>query len=210
VSECDRTAGLLRDLLGNRAPEKLSAKQLAGKAYWRWRRKQYLEAAVLFEAAATRSADEARLAKPARDNTFNYRVRSGVTYRLAGEIERAWPILVEATTFDWQAAGIVEDSHFTEWAFVEMLCVLAKANDKDGFSKLFWQAVARCAELDSPFPRIQSKQELLLELCQQLGLVKELANVVPRIETQRTNGRGKLPRRLTGRVAQLKAEYVLG
>jgi hypothetical protein len=160
---------------------------------------------VLFEAAALRSAGEARQSVPRRDNTFNYRVRAGVTYRLAGENERAWPILVEAATFDWQAAGIPEDSHFAEWAFVEMLCVLADARDQNRFSEVFWQAVARGEEIGLPFPRIHPKQELLLDLCEQLGLSKELAHVVASIEA-----RGKLPRRLARRVAQLKADMERG
>ena len=200
MSTRERATDLLRDLLGKDPPERFSPDELGRKAHWRWDRGHYLEAAVLFEAAALRAAEEARRA-PHRDNTFNYRVRSGVTYRLAGENERAWPILVEATTFDWQAAGIPEDSHFTEWAFVEMLCVLAEAQDKRGFSEVFWRAVARGEEIGLPFPRIHPKQELLLDVCEQLGLSRELARVVASIEA-----RGKVPRRLARRIAQLKAD----
>jgi hypothetical protein len=134
-----------------------------------------------------------------RDNTFNYRVRSGVTFRLAGEIERAWPILLEATTFDWQAAGIPEDDHFTEWAFVEMLCVLAEREAKFAFAELFRHAVARCAELGSPFPSIKLKQEQLLDWCEFPGLERELTHVIERIQSQ-----GNISRRLARRMAQLK------
>lgn len=194
-------AQLLQDLLGKKAPGKFTAAELAGKAHWRWNREQYLEAAVLFDAAAVLSAQEIQRAPQDRDNTFNYRVRSGVTFRLAGHIQRAWPMLLEATTFDWDAAGIPEDSHFTEWAFVEMLIVVAQAQDRAGFAKLFWQAVARCNEIDSPFPRIHPKQELLLDLCSQLDLRKELAHVVASIER-----RGSWPRPLARRLKQLKQD----
>src|SRR5262245_62134292 len=145
---------ILMRLLKNKPPERFAAERLAGKAYWRWNRGENLEAAVLFDAAAVRSVEEVRQSRPVRDNTFNYRVRAGVTFRLAGEVERAWPILVEATTFDWHAAGIPEDSHCTEWAFVEMLCVLADQNDAAGFAKLFRQAMRRGTEIQFPFPSI--------------------------------------------------------
>jgi hypothetical protein len=186
--------------LGKRPAEKFTAQELGRKAHWRWNRGEYLEAAVLFDAAALRSALEARQSPLRRDNTFNYRVRSGVTFRLAGETQRAWPILAEATTFDWQAAGIPEDNHFTEWAFVEMLCVFADAQDNRGFSKLFWEAVARGDEIGLSFPGIRPKQELLLDLCERLGLSRELAHVIGRIEA-----RGKVPRQLARRLAELKA-----
>jgi hypothetical protein len=192
---------LLQSLLGKRPLERFSAEKLAGKAHWRWNRGQLVEAAVLFNAAAVRSAEEVRIAPPLRDNTFNYRVRAGVTFRLAGEYERAWPILLQATSFDWQAAGIPEDDHFTEWAFVEMLSVLAERNDRDGFTKLFWQAVGRCGELDSPFPFIRPKQELLLNLCEKLRLADELAHVIARMEEQR----GRLRGQLAQRIAHLKS-----
>jgi hypothetical protein len=188
-------------LLGKKPLSQFAAEKLSGKAHWRWNRGELLEAAVLFDAAATRSADEVRRARPARDETFNYRVRAGVTFRLAGEYERAWPILLEATTFDWHAAGIPEDLHFTEWAFVEMLCVLAERGDAAGFSKLFWQAVQRGQTLGFPFPSIHPKQELLLELCQQMSLAPELAHVVSRVKDQR----GKLPRDLAQRIAALES-----
>jgi len=190
---------ILQRLLGKQHIERLTADKLAGKAHWRWNRGEHLEAAVLFDAAARKSAEEIQQVRPARDNTFNYRVRAGVTFRLAGEHERAWPILMEATTFDWNAAGIPEDSHFTEWAFVEMLYVVAERNDAAGFSKLFRQATIRGAELNFPFPSIHPKQELLLELCSNLGLAKEFAQVVSRIEEQR----GKVPARLAKRIGDL-------
>jgi hypothetical protein len=90
---------------------------------------------------------------------------------MGGDVSSAWPILVEATTFDWAAAGIAEDSHFTEWAFVEMLIVLADQNDKVAFSSLFQKAVTRCRELGRSFPFVHPKQALLLELCARLELV---------------------------------------
>jgi hypothetical protein len=192
-------ADLLRRLLKKRSPEKFAARELGNKAHWRWNRGGFVEAAVLFAAAATRSADEVKQMPVQRDNTFNYRVRAGVTFRLAGEVERAWPILLEATSFDWQAAGIPEDSHFTEWAFVEMLCTLADRNDRRGFSSLFWQAVARCEQLGARFPRIQPKQDLLLDLCERLELSRELIHVIDIIESQR-----KMTPHLAKRVARLR------
>jgi hypothetical protein len=202
LTRADETE-LLRELLRKKSSEKFSARELGNKAHWRWNRGEHLKAAVLFSAAAARSAEEVRTAPTSRDNTFNYRVRAGVTFRLAGEVERAWPILVEATTFDWNGARIPEDSHFTEWAFVEMLQVMAEKQDRRAFSELFWQAVARCEELGAPFPRIHPKQELLLELCDRLKLTMELGHVIERIEAQR-----KLSRPLARRVAEAKAAMV--
>jgi len=127
---------------------------------------------------------------------FNDRVRAGVTYQLGGENELAWPILEEATSFDWQRAGIWEDRHFTEWAFFGMLSILAESDNRAGFSDLFWCAVARGQEIDYHFPSINPKQELLLDLCDRLGLERELAHVVDSIRRLRD----KLPRRLAKRL----------
>jgi hypothetical protein len=195
-------AQLLQSLLGKHGPEHFTSEQLSRKAHWRWNREKFLEAAVLFDAAASRCAEENRLAAPKQDWTFSKRVRAGVTFRLAGQYERAWPILVEATTFDWNAAGIPEDDHFTEWAYVEMLCIHAEAEERDAFSRVFWEAVARCRELGSPFPRIYPKQDLLFDLCERLALQKELEHVAERI----TWRQGKLPRQLADRLKSL-SEY---
>lgn len=192
---------LLSSLLGKQSPEQLTSEELSRKAHYRWDRKQYLEAAVLFEAAAARCAEEVRLEPPPRDNTFVYRVRSGVLYRMAGEVEIAWPILLEATTFDWQAAGIPEDDHFTEWAYVEMLCVHAATQNKQEYLQLFWQAVTQSRSSGGTFPRIHPKQELLLDHCEYLGLVKELTHVIERIEAR------KISRPLKQRLKQLKAAH---
>lgn len=193
-------ADILRRLLKKRLPEQFAAEELAGKAHWRWNRGELLEAAVLFDAAAKRSAKEMRASPHRRNDTFSYHVRAGVTFRLGGETKRAWPLLLEATTFDWKAEGIYEDSHFTEWAFVEMLCVHAENNDTESFRRLFRQAIARGEVLKYSFPSIHPKQELLLDLCERLGLADELAHVVARIEAQR----GKLPPKLARRVAGIK------
>jgi hypothetical protein len=199
MSTDENEAIVLRNLLGKRPLEKFSSKELAGKAHWRWNREEYFQAAVLFEAAAQRATDEARLERPSRDNTFCYRAPSGVCFRLAGEHERAWPVLLEATKFDWEAAGIPEDDNFSEWAFVEMLCVLADAQNSNEFSKIFWNAVDRGRELGDEFPQIHPKQELLLDLCECLGLSKELVHVIARIEA-----RGKVPKQLAQRISRLK------
>lgn len=195
----ERENKILRRLLKKKSVDDFSAEELGRKAHWRWNRGEHLEAAVLFDAAAVRREREVRLAPTSRDNTFNYRVRAGVNFRMAGEVERAWPILMEATTFDWDAAGLPEDSHFTEWAFVEMLQVMAENDDRSRFSELFWRAVTRCDELGFAFPMIRPKQELLLETCVRLGLRMELARVIERIEVQ-----GKLSRSLARRVVEVK------
>lgn len=201
-------ADILKRLLKKQGPKKFSAEELAGKAHWRWNRGELLEAAVLFDAATQRSAEEMRASPRKRDNTFNYRVRAGVTFRLAGETERAWPLLLEATTFDWNAAGIYEDRHITEWAFVEMLCVHAERNDTESFRRLFWQATARGESLDYPFPSIQPKQELLFDLCERLELVDELTHVIARIEAQRGKLTSKFARRLDSlKKAQLEHQH---
>jgi hypothetical protein len=191
---------LLSQLLRKQPPEKFNSRELSRKAHWRWDRDQFLAAAVLFQAAAQRSAEEFALAGSVRDKSFSYRIRAGVNFRLAGEIVQAWPILLEATTFDWQAAGTSNDEHLTEWAFLEMLIVFAAEGRREEFARTFWQAVARVDELGSFFPKIHPKQELLLDLCEQLKLHSELAHVIESIE-----GRGKLPRRLAARLAVLRA-----
>ena len=80
-----------------------------------------------------------------------------------------------------------------------MLCVLADAQKSKEFSITFWNAVNRGRELGDEFPRIHPKQELLLDLCERLGLTKELLHVIARIEP-----RGKLPRQLAQQISKLK------
>jgi hypothetical protein len=169
---------LLAELLGRKPETAFSAYKLSGKAHFRWNRDQLVEAAVLFDAAARRATAEAT---PGRDQTMVYRSRAAVCFARAGKIERAWPLLEETSVHDWRASGTEADSNFSEWAFVEMLAVHAERGDRAAFAALFARAVARGDELGERFPFIHPKQDLLLQLCEQLGLTAEAQVVAERI-----------------------------
>ena len=172
-------AALLAGLLERKPEDRFTASELSGKAHFRWDRDQLVAAAVLFEAAARRAT---AVAKPGDDQTMVFRSRAAVCFAQAGVIERAWPLLEATIAHDWAASGTLIDSHFSEWAFVEMLRVLAERGDRAGFAALFARAVARGGELDRPFPSLQPKQDDVLALCEQLGLVEEARVVIDRIQ----------------------------
>jgi hypothetical protein len=194
--ELDESA-VLAELLKRKPETAFTASQLAGKAHYRWNRDEVFSAGVLFDAAARRATAEAT---PGSDQTMVYRSRAAVCFARAGMIERAWPLLEEVVVHDWRACGIEMDSHFSEWAFVEMLSVHAGRGDRSAFAALFARAVARGNELGDPFPFIRPKQELVLKHCEELGLTAEARIVVERIRA-----RGDLPKHLAARVARYPA-----
>lgn len=198
----DEETAILQALLKSKDENTFTSEQLSSKAHWRWNKGQFIEAAVLFEAAYRRCIIETGHQLPNR--SFDYRVRAGVTFNLAGEVERAWPILEEATKYDWNSAGNPEGSHFTEWAFVEMLSTFVNQNNPEHFCDLFWKAVTRCHELGYAFPSIYPKQELLLNYCDQLGLEKELIHVIERLKGRTLSGA------LRKRIASIESSRITG
>jgi hypothetical protein len=112
-------------------------------------------AAAMFEAAAAK-----RAGSPA---AFNERLRAGLCRAAAGEAAKARPVLLEATTFDWKAAGLWMDRSMSEAAFVALL--EQDASDEAAFARRWDEAVARGAQLERPFPSIWPNQEKLLDLC---------------------------------------------
>jgi len=172
---------LLAELLKRKPETAFTASQLAGKAYFRWRREDSIPAAVLFDAAARRATAEAT---PGHDQTMVYLSRAAVCFARARKIERAWPLLEQVIVHDWRASGTEMDSNFSEWAFVEMLSIHAERGEREAFAALFARAVARGVELGQQFPFIYPKQYLVLELCEQLGLTAEAQLVAERIQAR--------------------------
>ena len=189
---------LLTALLKRKPAGAFEPQELSGKAHWRWNRNQYVEAAVLFDAAWRVATDKGDRA------AFCFRVRSGICFRLAGHLERAWPILQEAVQFDWDAAGLESDSHMSDWAFVQMLAAHHEHRDIESFVAVFSQAVRRGEQLSAPFTRIHPHQDSLLSWCADLELKEEFCHIAEAALYYRGNSQ-----RLRNNIQQLQQRLAL-
>jgi hypothetical protein len=118
------------------------------------------------------------------DQSPNDFVRAAINFNLAGCRDIAEPMLHEATKLDWNALGLPNDSHMTEWAFTHLLL-----NRRDGprepFVELFDKATARCGELGWTFPKNRGHQEALLTAALELGEERIARTLIELISTRR-------------------------
>lgn len=175
---------LARTLLHEPAGAQLSAYDVGGKAHNRSSRGLHLEAATLFCVAAERAAREHAAAPDSPDQTMNHVLRAAMALVGAGQLATALPMLRAATRFDWAAAGIPNDAHTTEWAYVELLAVAAQEGEA-AFDQLFDEAIARCHALGMHFPFIHPKQERLLQLCLERNWLTHVPRIVAAIRARR-------------------------
>jgi hypothetical protein len=157
-----------RELLKERPTSPLTAYNIASKAHRRWNLEQHAEAALLFCVACERAAEEVVDGRNPLDQSPNYYVRAAINFNLAGSRDIAEPMLHEATTIDWSALGLPNDSNMTEWAFVHLL-LNRRGGPRETFAELFDKATARCAELGWTFPKNRGHQEALLAAALELG-----------------------------------------
>ncbi len=172
------------ELLKEPANAPLSSLDVASRAHRRWDLKQHLESALLFSVASERARAEFSAGRTAVDQSPNYFVRAAINFDLAGEVAFAEPMLNEATRIDWHGLGLANDSHMTEWAFVQLL-MSVRPDSKQSFAELFDRAVLRCRELGWDFPKIHPKQEALLRACMALGLPSIVQRLVELIAHRR-------------------------
>jgi hypothetical protein len=178
VPPIDRTRAA--ELLKESAGAVLTACDVATKAHRRWNLQQHDAAAILFCVAFERTRAESA-AEVGGDQSANHFVRAAINFNLAGQRELAEPMLLEATRIDWLAAGLSNDSHMAESAFVQLLQNVHELPTQ--FTTLFARATERCAELGWEFPRIHPHQEQLLRAALELGqtaLAKHLGNLIQR------------------------------
>jgi len=171
-----RAAELIKE--ADNAP--LSSFDVASRAHRRWDLKQHLESALLFCVAFERAQSEFLVGKGTVDQSPNYFVRAAINFDLAGHVVVSEPMLNESTRIDWRGLGLANDSHMTEWAFVQLL-LSARSGSKQVFEKIFEAAALRCRELGWEFPKIHPKQEALLRAAMELALpsiVRRLAQSI--------------------------------
>jgi hypothetical protein len=173
-----------RELSKERPASPLTAYSIASKAHHRWNLEQHADAALLFCVACERAAEEFSGGRSPLDQSPNDFVRAAINFNLAGSCDIAEPMLQEATKLDWNALGLPNDSHMTEWAFVQLLL-----NRRDGprepFVELFDKATARCGELGWTFPRNRRHQEALLAAALELGEERIARTLIELISARR-------------------------
>lgn len=178
----------------------MELKTLLEAAYLLWDREP-ARAARMFDAAAEKEAKAKAKGASAPGPWFNERLRAGLCAFEAGEVERARPVLEEALTFDWQAAGIWQDRRMTETAFARLLELRARAHDLPGFAALWEQARRRSEELGFSFPSMHADQERLLDICLQLGDAERAQALAAHIEA----ARDPIPRLLRDKLRRARA-----
>jgi|GEM_PF-2947529 len=149
---------LLKTLLKARSPSEISAYDIASKAYHRSSRKQYLEAAVLFEASAARSDEEFDSGEYDKVNeagvrinqSLNAKARAGFNYCRAGDQERGLKLLRACVDADWLAAGLNHDLMTVARAFVYLLRD-AGQRGRAAFEETFAEAERRCEAMGMSF-----------------------------------------------------------
>lgn len=174
-----RAAGLFKESASN----PLSSYDIASKAHRRWDLRQHFEAGLPVCVAFERARSELSTEKSTVDQSPNYFVRAAINFALAGETAVAAPMLNEATRFDWRGLGLENDSHMTEWAFVQLL-LIALRNSKHEFSDIFERGV-RCRELGWEFPKIHPQQEALLRASMELALRPIVQRLVELVANRR-------------------------
>lgn len=176
----DELDALLRKLLKGKAPADLDGRAIGGKAYYRAERKQPLEAAVLFDAAATRAQEDGD-----RTGWIEWYVRAGLQYFEAGDMARAVPILRNAIDAHREVPGH-RDAHMVEWCYTLLLRFAAHEQDRSAFRALFAEAIEQCAAVGRPgYPRIHPHQEQLLEAAHTLGCAQERRAIADNIYARR-------------------------
>lgn len=171
---------LLRELLKGKAPADLDGGAIGRKATYRAERKQPLEAAVLFEAAAARLLEDGD-----RDSWLEDYVRAGLEYFEAGDLARAVPILRNAIDAHREVPGH-RDAHMVEWCYTLLLRFAAHEQDRSAFRALFAEAIEQCAAVGRPgYPRIHPHQEQLLEAAHALGCEQERRSIADHIYARR-------------------------
>ncbi|MEZ4235669.1 MAG: hypothetical protein R3F59_05805 [Myxococcota bacterium] len=169
----------LEELLNGRPPTAFSAAQLADRAQSRWDRSQLDEAYVLFRAAA-----EAAPRETGPDRSVVYLAKAAMTRHEAGDEETARRLFDYVLAFDWRSSGpaLLSDAHVVEWAYVARL---ERARDPATFDALYVKAAKHCAELGWSFPRIHSKQDVVIDRAVKVGADRIVRALVDRIANRR-------------------------
>lgn len=179
---------LLDRLLKGQPVETLDSRTLGGKATYRADRGQPLEAALLFEAASRRAAEDAD-----ELTALEHAARAALCCFEAGEVGRAVPMWREVIAWHGRV-GPNRDDHMVEWGFYHLLLFAAQEMDRRAFVTLFTEA-----ERTAPsFPRIHPHQAELLELAVTLGCNDLVAKIAAAIYRRRP-----ISRALRARLKQL-------
>ena len=189
-------ARLLDVLLKGTAVTSYTARDLASKAHWQWDRERYVEAFVLFDAAAARADEDHDAVRGTAS-----RNRAAVTLAQSGANPTGAARRLRAVLEHYREhPDDLEDRHWVEWAWTWLLELLA-ADDPDVFTRRYRAAVADCAALGcSEFPHILPHIERLAELARRAGARSICAQLV-----DKRRARKRVSKKLRARLAVLDA-----
>lgn len=199
---------MLKELLKGKKETEFSAYDIESKAHYRWSRKQYLEAAVLFEAAARVAILESKnkkkflgLFQSNKNDYLNCISRAAICYSEAGEFKLSKPLLIISINSDWIKAGLKMDMHMIETCYIELIHINI-IEQPDQFCKLYEQARNHCKKLGWIFPLIHPNQERLLELTYKLNQKEIVFEIITCIKSRKP-----VSRNIKTRIKLIEKEY---
>lgn len=200
---------LLRDLLKGKEPSEFTAYDLDSKAYYRTGRKQHLEAAVLFEAAANQAKYEFENDIDVKTNENGVRInhflnsyaRAGFHYYEAGEVEKSIPMLRDVVKQDWLGNGLNNDLHTIMGAYNYL--VLNEADNKKSFLNAYEKAIWNCKKIKFEFPMNYTFQEKYFEIALKFELFDMCDSLLPKLKNRRPKKR--IPKKIIEEYEKNKA-----
>ncbi len=171
-------ASLLNTLLKGKNPSSFTAYDIDSKAYYRVGKKQYLEAAVLFEAAAKQAQIEYDTIpfepKSILDIHTNHFLtsyyRSALNYFRAGHVDIAIPMLEHVVSANWKEAKLFNDTCNVADAYVYLLAHAANKGLVE-FEHMLLDAKSTCNDYGFDFPQYFRMQSQLFEYARQCGAI---------------------------------------
>lgn len=184
--------GLLATLLKNQSPSDFDAYDIASKAYHRASRKQPLEAAVLFEAAAKRAQEmfdsgeyDKRNEHGVRINqALNHWARAGFHFHKAGEEAHGLELMQHCVAADWLAAGLNHDL-MTVGRCWEYLVKAAVPSGPEAFETAFARATQACGAIGEAFPLSHPTRKELSGVARGWGMEELAQELVAPLRTTR-------------------------
>jgi len=174
---------IIEEIISEKQINELSASNIGGKAHYRWNKKEYIKAALLFEIADEKANQEYLTGLAKLNQRMNHFSRAAFNFYEAGEFEIALPMLIKVCNYDWIKNGLEDDMHMIEWAFTYRLIYIRDQPEK--FKALFKEAQKRGKEINMEFPMIYPKQELLLECAIKMNDLELISHLVKMIKKRR-------------------------
>lgn len=191
----------LTELLNGKLETEFSAYDLGSKAHLRLSKKEYLAAALLFEAASRVACSEHMVDKDKPNQYLNYISRAGICFHEAGIVEKAKPIYNEALEADWISAKLNNDLNMIETCYLQLF-KLPEYQKSESFGALYDRAKTHCSKIGWMFPRIHSSQEYLLENAVKLNNEKLVSELISLIKARKP-----ISRPTRARIKEIEASF---